>query len=139
MWISYLIHQFEIYQFYIFRIPYIVFGIFTSFFLFKIASVVYSKEAGIVSAILYFISPFFFLSGGLFIVPDASLNFSIAGATYIAIRLIFNNENNILLWLALGLLLSIAFLSKYQAYLFGIALFFAFFFWRKKCPVHEKV
>ena len=131
MWISFFIHQFEIIEFHIFRIPYIVFGIFTSFFLFKIGSIVYSKEIGVVSAILYFISPFFFLSGGLFIVPDASLNFSIAGATYIAIRLIFNNENNIILWLALGFLLSIAFLSKYQAYLFGIALFFAFFFWRK--------
>ncbi len=131
MWITYFIHQFEIIEFHIFRIPYIVFGIFTSFFLFKIGSIVYSKEIGVVSAILYFISPFFFLSGGLFIVPDASLNFSIAGATYIAIRLIFNNENNIILWLALGFLISIAFLSKYQAYLFGIALFFAFFFWRK--------
>ena len=131
MWISYFIHQFEIIEFHIFRIPYIVFGIFTSFFLFKIGSIVYSKEIGVVSAILYFISPFFFLSGGLFIVPDASLNFSIAGATYIAIRLIFNNENNIILWLALGFLLSLAFLSKYQAYLFGIALFFSFFFWKK--------
>ena len=110
MWISYFIHQFEIIEFHIFRIPYIVFGIFTSFFLFKIGSIVYSKEIGVVSAILYFISPFFFLSGGLFIVPDASLNFSIAGATYIAIRLIFNNDNNIFLWLALGLLLSVAFL-----------------------------
>ncbi len=131
MWISFFIHQFEIIEFYIFRIPHILFGIFTSYFLFKIGSIIYSKEIGIVSAILYFISPFFFLSGGFFIVPDASLNFSIAGATYIAIRLIFNNENNIILWSALGFLLSIAFLSKYQAYLFGIALFFAFFIWRK--------
>ena len=131
MWISFFIHKFEIIEFYIFRIPFVVFGMFTSYFLFKIGSIIYSKEIGIVSAILYFISPFFFLSGGLFIVPDASLNFSIAGATYIAIRLIFNNENNIFLWLALGLLLSVAFLSKYHAYLFGIALFFAFFIWRK--------
>ena len=131
MWISYLIHQFEIIEFYIFRIPYIVFGLSTSFFLFKIGSIIYSKEIGVVSAILYFISPFFFLSGGLFIVPDASLNFAVTGATYIAIRLIFKNENNVFLWLALGLLLSLAFLSKYQAYLFGIALFLAFFIWRK--------
>ncbi len=131
MWISFFIHQFDIIESYIFRIPFVVFGIFTSYFLFKIGSIIYSKEIGVVSAILYFISPFFFLSGGLFIVPDASLNFSIAGATYIAIRLIFNNDNNIFLWLALGLLLSVAFLSKYHAYLFGIALFFAFFIWRK--------
>ena len=131
MWISHFIHQFEIIELYIFRIPYIIFGLLTSFFLFKIGSIIYSKEVGIASATLYFISPFFFLSGGLFIVPDASLNFSVAGATYIAIRLIFHNENNIFLWLALGLLLSIAFLSKYQAYLFGIVLFMSFFIWKK--------
>ena len=131
MWISYFIHQFEIIELYIFRIPYLVFGLLTSFFLFKIGSIIYSKKAGVVSAILYFISPFFFLSGGLFIVPDASLNLSVAGATYIAIRLIFHNDNNTFLWLALGLLLSIGFLSKYQSYLFGMALFVAFFVWRK--------
>ncbi|MDC3107614.1 glycosyltransferase family 39 protein [Paracoccaceae bacterium] len=131
MWLSYFLHQFGVIESYIFRVPYIVFGILTSFLLFKIGSIIYSKEAGIVSAILYFISPFFFLSGGLFIVPDASLNFSVAGATYVAMRLIFHNEKNTFLWLALGLLLSIAFLSKYQAYLFGTVLFVAFFIWKR--------
>ena len=131
MWVSYFLHLFEIIQLNIFRIPFIAFGLLTSFFLYKIASKFYSKQAGTVSAILYFISPFFFFSGGLFIVPDASLNFSVAGATYIAIRLIFNKEDNIYLWISLGLLLSIAFLSKYQAYLFGITLFIAFIIWRR--------
>ncbi|MDC3080958.1 glycosyltransferase family 39 protein [Paracoccaceae bacterium] len=138
MWLSYFLHQFAIIESYVFRIPYIAFGILTSFFLFKIGSIIYSKEAGIVSAILYFISPFFFLSGGLFIVPDASLNFSVAGATYIAIRLIFRNEENTFLWLSLGLLLSIAFLSKYQAYLFGTALFMAFFIWKRNMLFTKK-
>ncbi|MFL2793325.1 MAG: ArnT family glycosyltransferase [Paracoccaceae bacterium] len=138
MWLSYFLHQFDITEFYIFRIPYIFFGILTSFFLFKIASVIYSKEAGIVSAILYFISPFFFFSGGLFIIPDASLNFSVAGATYIAIKLIFHKEKNTFLWLALGLLLSLAFLSKYQAYLFGTALFVAFFIWSRNVVFTKK-
>ena len=131
MWVSYFLHLFEFIQLYIFRVPHIAFGLLTSFFLYKIASKIYSKEAGTVSAILYFISPFFFFSGGLFIVPDASLNFSLAGATYIAIRLIFNNEDNIYLWISLGLLLSLAFLSKYQAYLFGITLLVAFIIWKR--------
>ncbi len=131
MWFSYLLHKLEIIQLNIFRIPFIAFGLLTSFFLYRIASMFYSKQAGIVSAILYFISPFFFFSGGLFIVPDASLNFSVAGATYIAMRLIFNKEDNIYLWISLGLLLSIAFLSKYQAYLFGITLFIAFIIWKR--------
>ena len=138
MWVSYFLHLFEIVQLYIFRIPFIAFGLLTSFFLYKIASKLYSKKAGTVSAILYFISPFFFFSGGLFIVPDASLNFSVAGATYIAVRLIFNNEDNIYLWISLGLLLSLAFLSKYQAYLFGITLFMAFIIWRKNVLFTKK-
>ena len=131
MWVSYFLHLFEIVSLNTFRIPFIAFGLLTSFFIYKITSTIYSKQAGTVSAILYFVSPFFFFSGGLFIVPDASLNFSVAGATYIAIRLIFNNEDNIYLWISLGLLLSIAFLSKYQAYLFGITLFIAFIIWRR--------
>ena len=131
MWVSYSLHLFEVFQLYIFRVPFIGFGLLTSFFLYKIASKFYSKQAGTISAILYFISPFFFFSGGLFVVPDASLNFSVAGATYIAIRLIFNKEDNILLWISLGLLLSIAFLSKYQSYLFAITLFIAFIIWRR--------
>ena len=112
MWISYSLHLLEVFQLHIFRVPFVGFGLLTSFFLYKIASKFYSKEAGTASAILYFISPFFFFSGGLFFVPDASLNFSVAGATYIAMRLIFNNEDNISLWISLGVLLSIAFLSK---------------------------
>ncbi len=131
MWVSYFLHLFEGNQFYTFRVPFIAFGLLTSFFLYKIAYRFYSREAGVISAILYFVSPFFFFSGGLFIVPDASLNFSVAGATYIAIRLIFDGKNGIYLWISLGLLLSIAFLSKYQAYLFGITLFVAFFIWRR--------
>ncbi len=131
MWVSYFLHLLEVFQLHIFRVPFIGFGLLTSFFLYKIASKFYSKEAGTVSAILYFISPFFFFSGGLFIVPDASLNFSVAGATYIAIRLIFNKEDNIYLWISLGALLSIAFLSKYQAYLFGLTLLIAFIIWKR--------
>ena len=130
-WFSYLFHYFEAQNAYFFRTPHIIFGTLTSLFLYKIGSLIYSKQTGVFSAILYFISPFFFLSGGLFIIPDASLNFSVAGGTYIAIRLIFHNENNTFLWLTLGLFLLIAFLSKYQAYLFGMALFMAFFIWKK--------
>ncbi len=138
MWLSYFLHLFETIELYCFRIPHIVFGVLTSFFLYKLGSFIYSKEVGTASAILYFVSPFFFFSGGLFIVPDSSLNFSVAGATYIAIRLIFNDEDNIHLWIALGLLLSLAFLSKYQAYLFGMTLFAAFFIWKRNVLFTKK-
>ena len=131
-WISYLFHFFEVQKAYLFRIPHIIFGALTSLFLYKIGSMIYSRQSGVFAAILYFISPFFFFSGGFFIVPDGILNFSIAGATYFATKIIFGNENKSYFWFALGLLLAIAFLSKYQSYLFALALFIAFIIWKKE-------
>ena len=131
MWVSYFLHYLEINSLYLFRIPFLLFGLFTSFFIYKIAAIIYSKETGTIAAFLYFISPFFFFSGGLFIVPDALLNFSVAGTTYLAIKIIFENKNKAYLWFLLGVLLSIAFLSKYQSYLYGLSLFAAFIVWKR--------
>ena len=50
----------------------------------------------------------------------------------------FHNEKNIFLWLSLGFLLSIAFLSKYQAYLFGSTLFVSFFIWKRNVLFTKK-
>ena len=94
-WISCLFHYFEAEKAYFFRIPHIIFGTLTSLFLYKIGSLIYSKQTGVFSAILYFISPFFFFSGGFFVVPDGILNFSVAGATYFAIKIIFGNQNQV--------------------------------------------
>ena len=131
-WISYLYHFFEAKEAYSFRIPHIIFGTLTSLFLYKIGFLIYSRRTGVFAAVLYFISPFFFFSGGFFVVPDGLLNFSVAGATYFAIKIIFGNENKRYFWLSLGLLLGIAFLSKYQSYLFALALFIAFIIWKKE-------
>ena len=131
-WISYLFHFFEVREATSFRIPHIIFGTLTSLFLYKIGSLIYSRQTGVIAAILYFISPFFFFSGGFFVVPDGLLNFSIAGTTYFAIKIIFGNENKSYLWFFAGLLLAIAFLSKYQSYLFALALFIAFILWKKE-------
>ena len=131
-WISYFFHFFEAQEAYSFRIPHIIFGTLTSLFLFKIGSLIYSRQTGVFAAILYFISPFFFFSGGFFVVPDSLLNFSIAGATFFAIKIIFGNENKKYSWFSLGLLLAIGFLSKYQSYLFATALFITFIIWKKE-------
>ena len=63
MWVSYFLHLFEIVSLNTFRIPFIAFGLLTSFFIYKITSAIYSKQAGTVSAILYFVSPFFIIGG----------------------------------------------------------------------------
>ena len=92
-WISNLFHFFKVQEAYYFRVPHIIFGTLTSFFLYRIGALIYSKQTGVLAAILYFISPFFFFSGGFFLVPDGILNFSVAGATYFATKIIFENEN----------------------------------------------
>ena len=137
-WISYLFHFFEAQNAYSFRAPHIIFGTLTSFFLYRIGALIYSRQTGVFAAILYFISPFFFFSGGFFVVPDGLLNFSIAGATYFAMKIIFGNENKTYFWFALGLLLALAFLSKYQAYLFALALFVAFLIWKRAAFLNPK-
>ena len=137
-WISYLFHLFETQSAHSFRAPHIIFGTLTSYFLYKIGCFIYSRQTGVFAAILYFISPFFFFSGGFFVVPDGLLNFSVAGATYFAIKIIFGNENKTYFWLALGLLLALAFLSKYQSYLFALALFVAFLIWKRSALLNPK-
>ena len=131
-WISNLFHFFKVQEAYYFRVPHLVFGTLTSFFLYRIGSMIYSRQSGVIAAILYFISPFFFFSGGFFLVPDGILNFSVAGATYFATKIIFGNENRSYFWFALGLLLALAFLSKYQSYFFALALFVAFLIWKRE-------
>ena len=131
-WLAYLFHSFEVQDAHSFRIPHIIFGALTSFFLYKIGTLIYSRKSGVFAAILYFISPFFFFSGGFLIVPDGLLNFSVAGATFFAIKIIFDNENKNYFWVALGLFLALAFLSKYQSYLFGLALLTTFLIWKKE-------
>ncbi|MFL2800082.1 MAG: ArnT family glycosyltransferase, partial [Paracoccaceae bacterium] len=51
-WISNLFHFFEIQKAYYFRIPHIIFGTITSLFLYKIGSLIYSKQIGVFSVIL---------------------------------------------------------------------------------------
>ena len=73
MWVSYFLHYLEINSLYLFRIPFLLFGLFTSFFIYKIAAIIYSKEAGTVAAFLYFISPFFFFFWRTFYCTRCSL------------------------------------------------------------------
>ena len=70
-----------------YRLPYILFGIATTFFIFKLGETLYDKTVGIWSALIYSIAPFFFFSGGMFVVPDAPLNLGIILSTFIIIKI----------------------------------------------------
>ena len=134
MWILYFLSQnLNIENSSFFRIPFIFFGVFSSYFLFLIGKILYSTKVGIISAMLYFLSPFFFFSGGLLIVPDAPLNFFILAALYFSLKIIFvQKENHLIEWLLLGIFLALSFLSKYQSYFFGLFLLIYFLCWKKE-------
>ena len=122
-----------------FRLPFICFGILTSYFLFLIGKLFYSTNVGIISAVLYFLSPFFFFSGGLLIVPDGPLNFFVVSSLYFVSKIIFYKKDGLLVeWLFIGVLMALAFLSKYQAYFFGLSLIIYFIFWKKEILISKK-
>ena len=90
MWILYFLSEYTSLKNPIFfRFPFICFGILTSYYLFLIGKLFYSTNVGIISAILYFVSPFFFFSGGLLIVPDGPLNFFVVSSLYFVSKIIF--------------------------------------------------
>ena len=95
MWILYFLSEYTFLESPIlFRIPFICFGILTSYFLFLIGKQLYSTNVGIVSATLYFFSPFFFFSGGMLIVPDGPLNLFVVASLYFFTKIIFNNNDS---------------------------------------------
>ena len=55
----------------IYRLPSIIFGSITIYALYGIGLQICGKATALWSALLYCISPFFFFSGGTFVLPDA--------------------------------------------------------------------
>ena len=109
----------------LYRLPYIFYGIATSLILYKIGETLYSPEVGNWSVILYNIAPFFFFSGGLFVVPDGPLNLGIVlvGLSIITLHSKNKKYDNFFL-IILGLSLAVCFLSKYQGFLIGLGCIF---------------
>ena len=97
----------------LYRLPYIFYGLATSLILYKIGETLYSPEVGNWSVILYNIAPFFFFSGGLFVVPDGPLNLGIVLVGLSIIKLHSKNKkyDNFFL-IVLGLSLAVCFLTS---------------------------
>ena len=100
----------------VFRLPFILYGLGTSIFLFLIGKELYNYNCGLWSAILYNAAPFFFFSGGLLIVPDGPLNLALSIATYTILRIHDNptKPQYQYYWFLLGIALAVGFASKYQ-------------------------
>lgn len=100
-----------------FRAPFLLYGLGTGVFLYLITAEIGNRRAALWAAALYNITPFFILSGGVFVVPDGPLNLSLAVAVWALLRI----QKGANLWGLVGLALAFAFASKYQAVLLPAA------------------
>ncbi len=105
----------------LYRFPYLLFGFATSLVLYKIGESIQNYKVGIWSVIIYNIAPFYFFSGGFFVVPDAPLNLGIALVGLSIIKLNFeNNKKDNFYLILVGFSLALCFASKYQGFLIGL-------------------
>ncbi len=104
-----------------FRLPFIIYGFITTLVIYQIGKTIKNHIVGLWSATLYNIAPFYFFSGGIFVVPDGPLNLGIALVALFILKLHkppHNHDNHLLLYLAISL--AWCFACKYQGFLIGI-------------------
>ena len=118
---------------FIYRLPFLLIGLTTTLMIYLLGKEFGGREIGIGSALFYNIAPFFFLSGGIFIVPDGPLNLGIATTTYCILKLHKSNPRQTrFFFLLLGLGLCLCFASKYQGYLIGLGCLIVLWFSRRR-------
>ena len=104
-----------------YRLPFLFYGFITTIIIFELGKQIKNATTGIWTALIYNFAPFYFFSGGLFIVPDGPLNLGIALVALLIVKLHqvpHRYDNNYLLFL--GFALAWCFACKYQGYLIGL-------------------
>ncbi len=107
------------------RLPFIALFAATGWLTFTLTRRLFGARAGLVALFALNVSPFFFASAGGWVVPDGPLLFALAGAALALAMLFFGAPGPRAawgLWLATGLWLGLAGLSKYSAALFVVGL-----------------
>ncbi|WP_296745305.1 glycosyltransferase family 39 protein [Mesorhizobium sp.] len=105
------------------RLPYVLLGSLSALLLFDLTRQAYGAVAAFWAVAWYSVAPFFLISAGHFVVPDGPLDFFLlASAWFVAPMLLGGKTHNALpRWIAGGLALGLAMMSKYQAGLFAIS------------------
>lgn len=105
------------------RLPYVLLGSLSALILFDLSRQAYGAMAAFWAVACYTVAPFFLISAGHFVVPDGPLDFFLlASAWFVAPMLLGGETRNALpRWIAGGLALALALMSKYQAGLFAIS------------------
>ncbi len=102
------------------RLPFVLLFTGTTALVYRLARDGAGPAAGLWAALALTLSPFFLVSGGGWLVPDGPLLFFLAAAALVLSRILFgavDERTARWLWLAAGLLLGLAMLSKYHAVL----------------------
>ena len=103
------------------RLPHVVLGALSGWLLFVVTRRAFGARAAFWAVVWYSVAPFFLVSGGHFVVPDGPLNFFLLATLWLVLpQLLGEQPARMSRWLASGLALGLALLSKYTAVLFGL-------------------
>ena len=108
------------------RLPFLLAFTATSWILFDLTRRLWGARAGLWTLVALTLAPFFLVSAGSWIVPDGPLVLFLAATARILIEILFyspEEKQERRLWLAAGLCLGLAGLSKYHAALFALGAF----------------
>ena len=104
------------------RLPYVLLGSATAWLIFLITRRAFGAEAGFWASAAYGVAPFFFVSAGHFVVPDGPLNFFMMLTLWLMLPALLSEDRPSLIhWIAAGITLGLALLSKYSAVLFAFS------------------
>ncbi|MCE1238000.1 MAG: glycosyltransferase family 39 protein [Hyphomicrobiales bacterium] len=109
---------------FVLRLPFVLASTVTAWALFDLTRRVAGDRAGLWALLALTTAPFFLVSAGTWLVPDGPLILFLALAARALAILLFEDPDPARarrLWLALGLFLGLAGLSKYHAALFAVA------------------
>lgn len=105
----------------IYRLFFLIAGTVTTWALFRIGEVLQSPRAGLWGAVLFSVSPFFLLAGGVFVIPDGMLSAFTALCVLALVKIADKGAGSVRDWAIVGVWLALALASKYQAGLIPIA------------------
>lgn len=106
------------------RLPHVLMGSLTAWLIFLVTRRAFDARAAFWAVAAYSVAPFFFVSGGHFVVPDGPLNLFMLVTLWLVLPdLLDDRPARPGRWLLAGLALGAALLSKYTAVLFGLGAF----------------